>query len=186
MRLRNVESRLGDVESRLGDVELIMGWLLYIHREELFKSYDRSSPPSSGSSAEEKRRLLAKLREDNNFRGSYEAQTAPRKAEGGSICSRQDRRRHSHRRLALASQGDLSSSGREAGGSLGSLLSSIKLFEGLSEEAEYRGPFYECVRCGAKVPARELFLEEYPHCNECGCKILRKLRPPIVKRIKAP
>ncbi len=63
LRLRNVESRLGDVESRLGDVELIMGWLLYIHREELFKSYDRSSPPSSGSSAEEKRRLLAKLRE---------------------------------------------------------------------------------------------------------------------------
>jgi DNA-directed RNA polymerase subunit P len=45
---------------------------------------------------------------------------------------------------------------------------------------------YECVRCGAKV-----FTEELEHrgggmkCTVCGFRVLKKIRPPVVKRVKA-
>jgi len=45
---------------------------------------------------------------------------------------------------------------------------------------------YECVRCGAKV-----LTEELEHrgggmkCTVCGFRVLRKIRPPVVKRVKA-
>jgi len=45
---------------------------------------------------------------------------------------------------------------------------------------------YECIRCGAKV-----FTEELEHrgggikCTVCGFRVLKKIRPPVVKRVKA-
>lgn len=45
---------------------------------------------------------------------------------------------------------------------------------------------YECVRCGAQV-----FTEELEHrgggmkCTVCGFRVLKKIRPPVVKRVKA-
>ena len=45
---------------------------------------------------------------------------------------------------------------------------------------------YECVRCGAKV-----LTEELEHrgggmkCTVCGFRVLKKIRPPVVKRVKA-
>lgn len=48
------------------------------------------------------------------------------------------------------------------------------------------GIVYECVRCGAKVPSEELEMRGGGiKCIICGYKILRKVRPPVVKRIPA-
>jgi len=48
------------------------------------------------------------------------------------------------------------------------------------------GIVYECVRCGAKVPAEELDLRGGEiKCIVCGYRILRKVKPPVVKRIQA-
>ncbi|MBS7659419.1 MAG: hypothetical protein QXT06_03055 [Candidatus Bathyarchaeia archaeon] len=48
------------------------------------------------------------------------------------------------------------------------------------------GLVYECVRCGAKVSTGELELRGGEiKCIVCGYRVLRKIRPPIVKRIKA-
>jgi len=44
---------------------------------------------------------------------------------------------------------------------------------------------YECVRCGHKVSSEELRLYDDVRCTRCGYKVLRKIRPPIVKRVKA-
>jgi len=51
-------------------------------------------------------------------------------------------------------------------------------------EAE-RGMGYECVKCGAKVMLEELELRGGGvKCTYCGYRILKKIRPPVVKRIK--
>jgi DNA-directed RNA polymerase subunit RPC12/RpoP len=48
------------------------------------------------------------------------------------------------------------------------------------------GIVYECVRCGAKVPSEELELRGgETKCIVCGYRILRKVKPPVVKRIPA-
>lgn len=48
------------------------------------------------------------------------------------------------------------------------------------------GLVYECVRCGAKVSTEELELRGGEiKCTVCGFRVLRKIRPPIVKRIEA-
>ena len=45
---------------------------------------------------------------------------------------------------------------------------------------------YECVRCGAKVTTEELELRGGAiKCTHCGYRVLKKVRPPIVKRMKA-
>jgi len=45
---------------------------------------------------------------------------------------------------------------------------------------------YECVRCGAKVSSDELELRGgRVKCTYCGYRILKKTRPPVVKRISA-
>ena len=48
-----------------------------------------------------------------------------------------------------------------------------------------RGMTYECVRCGYLAKGEELGMREQIKCPECGYRVLRKIRPPIVKRIKA-
>jgi len=62
-------------------------------------------------------------------------------------------------------------------------------FEGdtnVSEKREgERGLAYECVKCGAKVALEELELRGGGvKCTYCGYRVLRKIRPPVVKRIK--
>jgi len=53
-------------------------------------------------------------------------------------------------------------------------------------EKSSAGIVYECVRCGAKVPAEELELRGgETKCIVCGYRILKKVKPPVVKRIPA-
>lgn len=48
------------------------------------------------------------------------------------------------------------------------------------------GIVYECVRCGAKVPSEELDMRGgETKCIICGYRILRKVKPPVVKRLAA-
>jgi len=48
------------------------------------------------------------------------------------------------------------------------------------------GLVYECVRCGANVTTDEIKLRGGEvKCTVCGYRVLRKLRPPVVKRISA-
>jgi len=48
------------------------------------------------------------------------------------------------------------------------------------------GIVYECVRCGAKVPSEELELRGGGmKCIICGYRILKKIKPPVVKRVPA-
>lgn len=45
---------------------------------------------------------------------------------------------------------------------------------------------YECVRCGAKVSSEELELRAGGiKCTFCGFRVLKKIRPPVVKRVRA-
>jgi len=55
----------------------------------------------------------------------------------------------------------------------------------MSEKAA-RGLVYECVKCGAKVPVDELELRGGGiKCTVCGYRALKKMRPPVVKRLAA-
>jgi len=47
------------------------------------------------------------------------------------------------------------------------------------------GPVYECVRCGHRVDYSELERYISFRCPHCGYRIFRKIRAPIVKRVKA-
>lgn len=47
------------------------------------------------------------------------------------------------------------------------------------------GTVYECVRCGAKVSSEDLELRGGEiKCTTCGYRILRKIKPPVVKRVQ--
>ncbi len=47
-----------------------------------------------------------------------------------------------------------------------------------------RGLTYECVKCGAKVKTEELELRGGGiKCTFCGYRVLKKKRPPVVKRV---
>ncbi len=53
-------------------------------------------------------------------------------------------------------------------------------------EESPRGIAYECVKCGAIVATEELELRGGGiKCAYCGYRVLKKIRPPIVKRVKA-
>jgi DNA-directed RNA polymerase subunit RPC12/RpoP len=46
------------------------------------------------------------------------------------------------------------------------------------------GLAYECVRCGAKVTTDEIELRGGEvKCTICGYRVLKKIRPPVVKRV---
>ena len=47
------------------------------------------------------------------------------------------------------------------------------------------GLFYECINCGSKLTADQLAMTPEIKCPYCGYRILRKVRPPIVKHVKA-
>jgi len=44
---------------------------------------------------------------------------------------------------------------------------------------------FECPRCKARVEEEWVNKMERVVCPECGYKILRKIRPPFIKRVKA-
>ncbi len=51
---------------------------------------------------------------------------------------------------------------------------------------EKSGIVYECMRCGARVPSDELELRGGEiKCIICGYRILKKVKPPVVKRVQA-
>jgi len=51
---------------------------------------------------------------------------------------------------------------------------------------EKSGIVYECMRCGAKVPSEELDLRGgETKCIICGYRILKKIKPPVVKRVQS-
>jgi len=51
-------------------------------------------------------------------------------------------------------------------------------------EKPSRGLVYECVKCGAKVMTEELELRGGGvKCTFCGYRVLKKIRPPVVKRV---
>jgi DNA-directed RNA polymerase subunit RPC12/RpoP len=53
------------------------------------------------------------------------------------------------------------------------------------KRGEELGIVYECVKCGAKVSLEELDLRGGGvKCTYCGYRVLRKVRPPVVKRVK--
>ena len=48
------------------------------------------------------------------------------------------------------------------------------------------GIVYECLRCRAKVSTEELELRGGEiKCTVCGYRVLKKIRPPVVKRVQA-
>jgi len=60
-----------------------------------------------------------------------------------------------------------------------------KAEEMAEEKPQYSGPVYECVRCGRRVAYAELERYISFRCPYCGYRIFRKMRAPIVKRVKA-
>jgi len=53
------------------------------------------------------------------------------------------------------------------------------------EEKLVSGVVYQCLQCDAKVSAEQLLLTTEIKCPNCGYRVLRKTRSPVVKRIKA-
>ena len=51
-------------------------------------------------------------------------------------------------------------------------------------ERTVQGVIYLCVRCGAKVATDEIKLRGGEvKCTVCGYRVLKKIRPPVVKRV---
>lgn len=51
-------------------------------------------------------------------------------------------------------------------------------------DKESTGMVYRCTKCGAKVPTEEIELRGGEiKCTICGYRVLRKVRPPVVKRV---
>jgi len=59
--------------------------------------------------------------------------------------------------------------------------------ETMSEGTEQppAGIMYECISCGQHLTADQLAMTPEIKCPYCGYRVLRKARPPIVKRVKA-
>ncbi|MBS7644073.1 DNA-directed RNA polymerase subunit P [Candidatus Bathyarchaeota archaeon] len=55
----------------------------------------------------------------------------------------------------------------------------------MSEKKETVGVVFECMSCRAHINAEQLTMTPEVKCPNCGYRILRKVRSPIVRRIKA-
>jgi len=51
--------------------------------------------------------------------------------------------------------------------------------------SDMEGTTYECVKCQARFDGKEISLRGRISCPACGYRVIRKVRPPIVKRVKA-
>jgi DNA-directed RNA polymerase subunit RPC12/RpoP len=45
------------------------------------------------------------------------------------------------------------------------------------------GVGYRCVQCSATITSDQLYLMLEIKCPHCGYRVLRKIRPPIVKKV---
>lgn len=54
-----------------------------------------------------------------------------------------------------------------------------------SQDAIASSPVYECISCGGRVSYSELERYISFRCPYCGYRIFRKIRTPIVKKVKA-
>lgn len=48
-----------------------------------------------------------------------------------------------------------------------------------------KGLLYECAKCGELTAGEEIEMRGRISCIHCGYRVLKKIRPPIVKRVKA-
>ncbi len=48
------------------------------------------------------------------------------------------------------------------------------------------GVTYECVNCGTKITFEQLTMSPEIKCPSCGYRVLKKVRPPVVKTVKTP
>jgi len=55
----------------------------------------------------------------------------------------------------------------------------------MADNREFAGVLYRCVQCGNTITQDQLSLMLEIKCPACGYRVLRKMRPPIVKRVKA-
>jgi len=56
----------------------------------------------------------------------------------------------------------------------------------LDKELEnMKGVFYECVRCGLVFDGEKIAERGSLKCPDCGYHIIKKVKPPIAKKVKA-
>ena len=55
----------------------------------------------------------------------------------------------------------------------------------MAYEKTSSGMLYSCIQCGKVVTYDQLSLMLEIKCPNCGYRVLRKVRSPIVKRVKA-
>ena len=48
-----------------------------------------------------------------------------------------------------------------------------------------KGILYECVRCGLVFDGEKIAERGIIKCPDCGYRIIKKVKPPIVKKVKA-
>jgi len=49
---------------------------------------------------------------------------------------------------------------------------------------ECKNQTYKCLKCGLTFKGEELILRDRIACPRCGFKVIQKVRPPVVKRVK--
>lgn len=54
-----------------------------------------------------------------------------------------------------------------------------------SEFENMRGIMYECLRCGQRFNGDEIAYRHDLKCPDCGFRVIKKVKPPVVKRIRA-
>lgn len=47
------------------------------------------------------------------------------------------------------------------------------------------GVLFECMSCGAKITSEQLIIAPETKCPSCGYRVLKKIRPPVVKTVKS-
>ncbi|MEM2340302.1 MAG: RNA polymerase Rbp10 [Candidatus Bathyarchaeia archaeon] len=57
--------------------------------------------------------------------------------------------------------------------------------DSMEGEKPVLGIRYVCMDCGAEVTSEQLSLTPEIKCPFCGYRVLKKARPPIVKKVKA-
>lgn len=55
----------------------------------------------------------------------------------------------------------------------------------MAEKKDMAGAVYECIQCGSKITSEQLSIMLGIKCPSCGYRVLKKMRPPIVRKIKA-
>ncbi len=55
----------------------------------------------------------------------------------------------------------------------------------VGQAEEVGGVSYACLRCGARMTYEQIMSSPEVKCMNCGYRVLRKVRPAIVKTVKA-